>query len=83
MLKQYLSNLVSGSNIIEKVAIRETVTILWYLKKGINKEESENYLNEVKKSIKNNFVGNVEFKVVEDIESIKEEICYERECSKE
>ena len=83
-LKEYLTNLVLKSEFLEKASIYQNLTILWYLKEEANKEQSENFLNEIQKTIKENLKGvSIEFKIVDEIEIAKEEIIYSGEYLKE
>lgn len=76
-LNQYLQSIVNGSKILEKSSIHQSITILWTLREGVNREGAENYLVEIQNNIKNNFKGpTIEFKIVDEIEIIKEEIEY-------
>lgn len=76
-LKNYLATITAGSKLLEKASMFQTITILWYLKENVNKEEAENFLNEIQKTIKTNVKGiNIEFKLVDEIEIAKEEIIY-------
>jgi len=73
-LKQYLHHLVSGSSILEKALIKQKITVLWFLKENINRQEAENFLNEIQKNIKKVITYNIEFKIVDEVEVCKPEI---------
>ena len=77
-IQQYLETIITDLGFLDKASVIQSLKILWYLKEGTNKEEAEKQLIEIQKEIKRNITGiNIEFKLVDEIEIVKEEIIYD------
>lgn len=76
-LKEHLENIIRNSDIIDKVSVIQKVDVLWFLKKEIEEEVSNKYLNDLQKYIDNNIKDvKINFKIVKEAELAMDEIPY-------
>jgi hypothetical protein len=78
-LNQYLGNVVNRySNLFVQARTFQKLEVYWNLKDGVSKEEAQPILDNVLIEVKINIPGIlIDFKIIDDVEIVKEEIPYD------